>query len=118
MKKYIVIIMTCAFLIMNEFEDVAAQNDYENFVERFEFLYWVPTVLYFFFLNSVVMTMSIAVCTRIFVQSCQAFFSPQNLIASPMDCHLNVLGRFEFSMILGAMPSVGFNHFHQGHPWR
>ena len=37
---------------------------------------------------------------------------------SPMDCHLNVVGRFEFSMILRATPSVVFNHFHQGHPWR
>ena len=35
-----------------------------------------------------------------------------------LDCHLNVVGRFEFSMILRAMPSVVFNHFHQGHPWR
>ena len=40
------------------------------------------------------------------------------LRSSPMDCHLNVMGRFEFSMILRAMPSVVFNHFHQGHPWR
>ena len=40
------------------------------------------------------------------------------IATSPMDCHLNVVGRFEFSMILGATPSVVFNHFHQGHPWR
>ena len=31
---------------------------------------------------------------------------------------LTVVGRFEFSMILRATPSVVFNHFHQGHPWR
>ena len=37
---------------------------------------------------------------------------------SLMDCHLNMVGRFEFSMILRAMLSVVFNHFHQGHPWR
>ena len=39
-------------------------------------------------------------------------------LSSPMDCHLNVVGRFEFSMILRATPSVVFNRFHQGHPWR
>ena len=38
--------------------------------------------------------------------------------SSPMDCHLNVVGKFEFSMILRATPSVVFNHFHQGHSWR
>ena len=79
MKKYIVIIMACVFIIVNEFEDVAAQNDFEGFVERFELFYWVTLFLYNF-LNKIVMTMSIAVCTRIFVQSCQTFLSPQNLI--------------------------------------
>ena len=37
--------------------------------------------------------------------------------SSPMDCHLSVVERFEFSMILRAMLSVVFSHFHQGHPW-
>ena len=49
--------------------------------------------------------------------SCQGCFVV-DLFTSPMDCHLNVVGRFEFSMILRATPSVVFNHFHQGHPWR
>ena len=46
------------------------------------------------------------------------YYACDIIISSPMDCHLNVVGRFEFSMILRAMPSVVFNHFHQGHPWR
>ena len=37
---------------------------------------------------------------------------------SPMDCHLNVVEKFEFSMIPRAMLSVVFNHFHQGYPRR
>ena len=41
MRKYIVIIVVCAFIIANEFEDVAAQDGYDydrGFVERFEFV--------------------------------------------------------------------------------
>ena len=43
MKHRIVIIMACAFIIGNDFEDVGAQDAYDNgndrrFVERFEFL--------------------------------------------------------------------------------
>ena len=35
-----------------------------------------------------------------------------------MDCHLSVVGRLEFSLILRAMLSVMFNHFHQSYQWR
>ena len=34
---------------------------------------------------------------------------------TPMDCHLNKVGTFEFSRTRGTMPSVVFDYFHQGY---
>ena len=39
-----------------------------------------------------------------------------NVVSSFMYYHLNLVGRFEFSTTLTAMPLVVFDHFHQGYP--
>ena len=63
MKNYIVIIMACAFILVNEFQNVAAAQDDNDrgFVKRFDF-YW-ETLFSLNFLNRIATIGGIAICS-------------------------------------------------------